>query len=70
MAKQELDSFDKLLLALSREGFGLPFMSSVRTYPKTIDNNPQDVAKADKEAWQQNRSALITAMTNSEWIAQ
>jgi hypothetical protein len=59
------DSFDKLLLALAEQGFSLPHGASVRDYP-----NPRDLNKADEVAWQDNRNALITAMTDSEWIAQ
>lgn len=71
MAKQAHDSFDKLLIELAKQGFILPFSTRIAEYPLSI--KPKDaraVAKADQEAWQKNRNALITAMTNSEWIAQ
>lgn len=60
----ENDSFDKLLLALGEEGFALPYSASVRNYP-----NVKDLVEADKKAWQDNRTALIKALTDSGWVA-
>jgi hypothetical protein len=61
----EQDSFDKLLLALTDQGFSLPYSASVLNHP-----NVKDLVKADEEAWQRNRNAIISALTDSEWIAQ
>lgn len=48
---------DALLVALTREAFGLPFMARSADYA-----TPEELRAADAEAWQENLAALRTAL--------
>jgi hypothetical protein len=54
---------DDLLLALSHEGFGLPFMASVRDHP-----DPKELHAADEKAWEDNRESLRNALEKAEIV--
>jgi hypothetical protein len=47
---------DVVLVALSREGFELPFMAHSRDYATS-----EELKAADDEAWRENRAALRRA---------
>lgn len=51
------DQVDAVLVAMSREGFELPFMARSSDYA-----TPAELKRADEEAWQENRTALRTAL--------
>jgi 2-oxo-4-hydroxy-4-carboxy--5-ureidoimidazoline (OHCU) decarboxylase len=47
---------DEMLLALSHEGFGLPFMARI------AEHGREGIAAADEKAWEDNRRALRNAI--------
>ena len=60
----EKDSFDLLLKELHKAGFKLPHHIHSREF---VD--PLDQKRFGDDAHQMNRDALISALTNSGWVA-
>jgi len=58
------DSFDRLLQELFKQGFKPPHHIHNREF---ID--PLDQKRFGDDAHQMNRDALLTALTNSGWVA-
>jgi hypothetical protein len=58
LSEQQMDKF---LLALSHEGFALPFMARSRDY-----ETPSELHAADEQAWKQNKQALQKAIREAE----